>query len=271
MSLTKHPSHPVFDIESEIVKARNQPSPVELKPWQDRIDKIAGISITGKPRLRIVWGQAADMFSCGRIAKKYPFWRVQEGPNIVDIGIPRFYVEELHSNAELKHNDGWERARYYRDEETGEVIDALGPIPEEGFYTTVFLIAHHDSLCCDGKEVVKHEPCLGAYRPPADSDLQRIRRAKHRRDTASNDERSPSESLLAQKAQSATEKRDERWRSNIRAVIDDYIETRSHSWTTLDPTPFQWGKYHFMGSHSRSGLKPKESNANSNATAQDGA
>lgn len=269
--LTKYPSHPTFDIESEIVKARNQPSPVELKPWQDRIDKIAGISITGKPRLRIVWGQAADFFSCGRIAKKYCFWRYQEGPDIVDIGIPRFYVEELHGNAELRHKDGWDKARYYRDEVTGETIDVLGPIPEEGFYTTVFLIAHHDELCCNGREVVKHEPCLGAYRPPCDSDLQRIRRMRHRRENASNDERAPSESLLAKRTEDATVARDECWRSNTREIVEDYVKTRKHSWTTLDPAPFSWGKYHFMGSHNRSGLKPKEINANSSATAQDSA
>lgn len=264
-------SHPVFDIESEIVKARNQPSPVDLKLWQDRIEKIAGFSSTGKPRLRIVWGQAADMFSCGRMAKKYCFWKLQQGAEIHDIGIPRFYVEELHTNTELKGNDGWNRARYYRDEVTGETIDVLGPLPEEGFYTCVFMIAHHDDLCCSGKEVVRHEPCLGAYRPPTDADLQRIRRMKWRRDTASNDERAPSESLLEKRTESATEARDERWRRNTREVVDDYIKTRSHSWGTLDPAPFSWGKYHFMGSHNKSGLKPKETNANSSATAQDGA
>lgn len=247
------------------MKARNVPSPVDLKPWQDRINRIAGLSSTGKPRLRIVWGQAAEMVSCGRTAKKYPFWRYEEAGQIHDIGTPRFYVEELHGNAELRQKGGWDRARYYWDDVTHEMIDVLGPIPEEGFYTAVFLIAHHDSLCCGGKGVVKHEPCLGAYRPPCDSDLTRIRRMKHRRDTASNDDNTPSEALLAKRADDATDKRDERWLANSREVVEDYIKTRSHSWTTLDPAPFSWGKYHFTGGHSRSGLKPKESNANSDS------
>lgn len=278
MSLTKHQSHPVFDIEAEIVKAKNCPCPVDLKPWQQRIDRIAGISITGKPRLRIVWGQTADMFSCGRIAKKYPFWRYEESGQIHDIGIPRFYVEELHGNAELRRGDSWERSRYYWDEVTKERIDVLGPIPEEGFYTAVFMIAHHDSLCCNGKEVVKHEPCLGAYRPPCDSDLQRIRRMKWRRDHASNDDNTPSESLLTKRTESATEKRDERWRSNTRQVIDDYMKTRSHSWFTLDPGVLSHGKFHWLGGHSKSGATAelirqwrREKGIHANSSAKDSA
>lgn len=258
MSLT---SHSLFDVERQIIAARNQPCPIELKPWQDRIDKIAGKTVQGKSRLIIEWGQSATMFSCGKVRAKYPFYHYEEAGEIRDIGIPRFWISELHGNAELKAADRWERSRYYWDEVTKEMIDVLGPVPEDGFYTAVFMIAHHDDLCCGGKGVVKGEPCLGAYRPPCDSDLQRIRRMKRRRDQASNDDNAPSESLLAKRAESATEKRDERWMANTKEVIDDYIKTRSHSWTTLDPTPYSWGKYHFMGSHSRGGLKPKENNA----------
>jgi len=267
-------SHHIFDVESEIVKARNQDSPVSLKPWQDRLDRIAGLTVDGKSKLRIVWGQdfnLASMISCGKRRLKYPFWRYEEGGEIRDIGVPRFYVEELHLNLELQQKDGWERARYYWDEETGEKIDVLGPIPPEGFYTALFLIAHHDSLCCDGKGIVKHEPCLGSYRPPADSDLQRVHRMKWRRDQASNDDNAPSESLLRKRAADMTEQRDEKWRQGVRNAIDDYVKTRSHSWTTLDPTPYSWGKYHFIGGHNRSGLQPKETNANSSGSAPNGA
>ena len=262
-------SHPVFDVEGQIVNARNQPSPIELKPWQDRLDKIAGKTNDNKSRLRIVWGQdfnLASMISCGKRRLKYPFWRYQEGGEIQDIGTPRFYIEELHGNAELKAGDSWDKSRYYW--ENGERIDVLGPIPEEGFYTSLFLLAHHDHLCCDGKEIVRHEPCLGSYRPPCDSDLQRVRRMKQRRDTASKDENTPSESLLRKRAEDMTKTRDERWRAGIREAIEDYAKTRSHSWSTLDPTPFSWGKYHFTGGHSRSGLKQEEINANSNSAAE---
>ena len=264
-------SHPVFDIEAEIVKARNQVSPVDLRIWQDRLDKIAGKTVEGKSKLRIVWGQdynLASMISCGQRRLKYPFWRYEEGGEIHDIGTPRFYIEELHLNAELKRNGGWDKARYYWDE--GVMIDVLGPIPDEGFYTCLFMIASHDELCCNGKGVVKHEPCLGAYRPPVDSDLQRIRRMKQRRDAASNDDNAPSESLLRKRAADMTEKRDEIWRKNTREAIDDYFKTRAHSWFTLDPAPYSWGKYHFTGGHSKSGLTQEAINAGSNAV-KDGA
>jgi len=267
-------SHPVFDVESQIVKAGNQACPVDLKPWQDRLDKITGKTVDSKHRLRIVWGQSyetASMFSCGQTRLKYPFWRYEEAGEIRDIGIPRFFVEELHLTAELQQNNGWDRARYYWDEGKGEMIDVLGPIPEDGFYTCLFQIAHHDSLCCDGRGVVKHEPCLGSYRPPADSDLQRIRRMKERRDRASNDDNAPSESLLRKRAADMTESRDELWRRNIRERIDDYVKTRSHAWTTLDPAVFSHGKFHWTRGHSRSGLKQEEINANSSDSAPNGA
>src|SRR5262249_6837565 len=143
------------------------------------------------------------------------------------------------------------------------LIDVLGPIPEDGFYTCLFQIAHHDSLCCDGRGIVKHEPCLGSYRPPCDSDLQRIRRMKQRRDQASNDDNAPSESLLRKRAADRTEKRDEKWRQGVKEAVEDFANTRGHSWFTLDPATYSWGKYHFTGGHNRSGLKPKENNANS--------
>lgn len=249
-------SHPLFDIEAAIIRSRNQPSPVDLKVWQARIDATVGKTATGQSRLRVVWGQdfeKASAIMCGRRALRYPFYRYEEGGSIHDIGIPRFYVEELHSNAELQHKDAWDRARYYFDEYTREIIDVLGPIPEGGFYTALFQIAHHDHLCCDGKEVVKGDPCLGAYREPSDADLQRIRRMKWRRDHASNDDNAPSETLIRKRAADLTEKRDEKWRTGIREAIEDYSKTRSHSWCTLDPVVYQHGRFHWAGSHSKSG------------------
>jgi hypothetical protein len=263
---TKHNSHPLFDIESAIIANRNQPSPVDLSLWQKRIDMIAGKTPTGQSRLRIIWGQSADMISCGRRALKYVFYRYQEGGQIHDIGIPRFYIEELHSNTELHHGDAWERARYYWDVSTGERIDVLGPVPEEGFYSAVFCVAHHDNLCCNGSGVLNNEPCLGAYRPPTDADLQRIQRMKWRRDHASNDDNAPSESLLRKRAEYATEKRDEKWSGSIREAIEDYTRTRKHSWFTLDPSVLSHGKYHWTRGHSRSGSTQEEINASSSST-----
>lgn len=246
MNLSHHKSHSIFDIEGQIVRTGNCPSPVDLKIWQERIDQIAGKTLTGKPRLRITWGQQSEMIVCGNRRSTYPFWRIEDGNEIRDIGIPRFFIEELHSHSELRKNDRWDKARYYWDGSTHELIDVLGPIPEDGFYTQVFMIAYHDDLCCSGRDVVKGEICLGAYRPPTDSDLKRIRLCKSRRDTASNDDVAPSQALIEKRTEEAVEKRDERWRSGIREVIDDFMSVHSWKFTEHDPTKLAHGRFHFL-------------------------
>src|SRR5262245_7181151 len=251
-------SHPVFDIEARIVEAGDCPSPVNLYSWQERIDAIVGKTVEGRSRLRIVWGQdfgSASMICVEKRIHKYPFWFRPDGTTI---GKPRYFVEELHDLGELKRNDAWERARHRRNA-VGEIVeDVLGPIPEEGFYTPVFMIAHHDALCCNGRELVNGEICLGSYRPPTDSDLQRIRRMKYNRDHATNDERIPSDERLQQKYENATEARNQRWRENTRAVIDDFMKSHAWQFSEFDPTAISWGKYHFTAGHSKSGLQSKD-------------
>ncbi len=252
-----HRSHSVFDVESEIVAAKNCPTPVDLSSFQKRINLAVGLASNGKPKIRIVWGQDFEqtkMICFGAWRLRYPFYRYAEGGEIHDIGIPRFFVEELHSNAELNHNGAWDSARYSWIDGAGKV-DALGPIPEDGFYTEVFQIAYHDNLCCGGREMVKGEKCLGAYREPNDSDLQRIRRMVQRREQASNDERAPTAELIAKRTADAAAKRDERWEKGIREVTQDFF--RQHSWKFAehDPTKLRHGRWHFVGSgHSKSGL-----------------
>lgn len=259
-------SHPVFDLESEIVKAGNCPSPVDLAPWQQRLDDIAGKTVEGRSRLRIVWGQdenLASMICCGRRVHKYPFWYRED---LSTIGKPRFFVEELHNLSELNHGGAWERARYKRTAAGIVEEDVLGPIPEEGFYTSVFLIAHHDELCCAASGMVNGEICMGAYRPPADTDLQRIRRMKTNRDQASNDERKPSDARLAKRIEAATEARNEKWRAATREVIDDFMKNHAWRFTEDDPTALGWGRFHFTAGHSKSGLtKENESNVSSDS------
>lgn len=243
-----HISHPGFDIESEIVKAGNVPAPVELKTWQARIDNIAGKTVEGRSRLRIVWGQSkeATIWCLGRRRHKYPFYRYEADGEIHDIGTPRFYVEELHDIAELKHNDGWEAARYQW--EGLERLDVLGPMPEEGFYTSVFLIAHHDEACCNGLGHVRNELCLGAYRPPTDADLTRIRRMKQRRDAASNTENRPSEELILKWNKEAGERRDNQFREKLHERVKDWIAVHGHRITdSMNPKIVKHGKHHFLG------------------------
>ncbi len=252
-----HRSHPLFDVEDAIIRNRNQPIPVDLRPFQQRINGIVGLALDGKQILRIAWGQSYEqtgMVCFGRIRLKYPFYRYAEAGEIRDIGIPRFFVEQLHTNAELNYRETWEKARYSWLDGVGNV-DVLGPIPEAGFYTALFQIAYHDSLCCHGQEYAKGEMCLGAYREPNDSDLERIGRMYQRREAASNDEMAPSPELIRKRTVGALERRDERWRQGIRDVIDDYM--RAHAWkfSEMDPGRLLWGRYHFLGGgHTKSGL-----------------
>jgi hypothetical protein len=261
-----HHSHAAFDVEAAIIKNGNVPSPVDLKAWQDRIDKIAGKTVEGRSRLRVVWGQSFDAtsFILGRRRMRYAFWRY-EGTHgeIEDIGTPRFYVEELHDMEELRKDNAWEKARYQWNEL--EKLDVLGPIPEEGFYTSVFLIAHHDELCCGGKGYVgKGDICLGAYRPPTDTDLTRIRRMKQRRDAAVNSENKPSGALIAKQALELREKRDEAFRKDIRERMDDWMRTHGHRLTdSMNPKIVKHGKYKPMPSTEFDGIALKESNASS--------
>lgn len=252
-------SHPVFDIEDRIIEAGNQPSPVNLKPWQDQIDRIVGKTPEGKSRVRIVWGQSYEqtkMICFDRWVLKYPFWRVRNGEEIQDIGKPRFFVEELHGNAELNRKDAWENARYSWI--NGVRWDVLGPIPEEGYYECLFQIAHHDHLCCGGKGVIKNVPCMGAYREPIESDMERIRQMYFRREQASNDEIAPSPELIQKHVVDATEARDEKWRVGIKETIEDFMRTHGHRFNTHDPGVLRNGKYHFMGGHSTSGKPFKD-------------
>lgn len=264
MEISPHKSHHLFDIEEAIVRAGNQPSPVDLKTWQARTDLIAGKNVVGQSRLRIVWGQdihgLAGAWICGQRRAKYPFWRYEEAGEIRDIGAPRFYVEELHANAELRKDDKWEKARYYRDEVSGQLLDVLGPIPADGFYTSVFCIAHHDELCCNGSGVVDNEMCLGAYRPPTDADLQRIRRMKFRRDHAPKQDVAPSDDLVLKRSAELAEARDERDRLALRARIDEFFKDHAWKFTTLDPSRLAWGRRVFVreGAHSKSGATPAE-------------
>jgi len=235
---------------------------VDLKPWQARIDQITGKTVTGQSRMRIEWGQDMDragMWCCGERRMKYPFYRYEEAGKIRDIGTPRFYVSELHSNAELKRNDNWEKNRYYFDPQLG-LLDVLGPIPEDGFYSAVFTIALHDEVCCNGTGVLNNDICLGAYRPPCDADIDRIRRMKWRRDNASNQDLRPSQSLIQKWTEEASEKRYDRIEKESSVAIGDFFRTHGWKITTDDESKLRWGKYSFVGAHSKSGATVEQIN-----------
>lgn len=248
--------HPVYDDETAIVSAGNTPCPVDLKPWQARLDRMAGKTPSGLSNLRLVWGQdfeATKTIVCGAWRMRYPFYRFEDGGKIYDIGIPRFYVEELVPRANLMANGRWENARYYQDPETGKTIDVLGPCPETGFYEAVFAIAYHDVRCCGGAEVRDHEPCLGAYREPRDTDFDRIGRILQRRDRATEGQLNPSAADTAKRKEDMVNARDERRQAALREQIAGFLKTHAFTWFTDDPTVISHGKYHWVSGHNKSG------------------
>lgn len=259
--------HNLFDDEIEIVKAKNQACPVDLAAFQRRIDRVAGKTPDGKSKVRLVWGQdfnATRMIVCGEWRMRYPFYRYEEGGKILDIGTPRFYVEELHPNEELRKDGSWERARWEWDSDSLQRVDVLGPAPEGGFYSAVFMIAHHDDKCCGGAGHVKYVQCLGGYRPPNDSDIERIRRAIWNRDHAPKSEIEPSGELVHKRTMDRIEKRDERRSTELRERLEDWTKTHAHTWTNDDPSLAKWGKYHFTGGHNKSGSAKETADVSSN-------
>lgn len=248
--------HPVYDQESAIIHTGNTPCPVDLKPWQARIDRMAGKTPFGLSNLRLVWGQdfeSTKMITCGTWRMRYPFYRFEEAGEIHDIGIPRFYLEELVPRETLMAGGRWDSARYYANPENGEIIDVLGPCPETGFYETVFQIAHHDENCCGGLEVKNHEPCLGAYREPRESDLDRIGRILQRRDRATMADLDPSSTAAAKSRNDILVAREQRRRQDFEERLNDFAKVHGHTWTTFDPTVITHGKYHWLSGHNKSG------------------
>lgn len=248
--------HPVYDNETAIVDTGNTPCPVDLSVWQKQIDRMAGKTPSGLSNLRIVWGQdfsATKMISCGAWRMRYPFYRFEDAGQILDIGIPRFYVEELVPRETLMAHGRWDAARYYRDPVNGELIDVLGPCPETGFYETVFQVAYHDERCCNGREVKDHAPCLGAYRTPNDQDIDRIARILQRRDRATEGELNPSAARAAKRYKGLADQRDQQARAKMVDQINDFMKTHAFTWFTHDPTVISHGKYHWLSGHNKSG------------------
>jgi len=273
-------SHPVFDIEARW--GARMPCPVDLAPFQRRMDAVTGKTPDGRPRVRVVWGAdpAQRQFICGQWVLRYWHFRNEvrrerfnpatglweAWTEIEEIPTPRFYVQELHENRELHARDAWERARWSWID--GQRVDVLGPVPEEGFYTDLFMIAHHDRLCCRGSEVVRGLPCLGAYREPGEADLDRLRRIVRAKERAAADEVAPSAETVERRRLNAAREQEERFRGELGERMDDFLRTHVHRLLTDDPSIENWGKYHFVGEnagHSKSGLKPKGTNGNSSS------
>lgn len=186
----------------------NNSQPFVPKEIQAQLTLIGGTVLDGRPRLRLVWGQSkeASIFWKGRQRLRYLYeWRRElvgykaidplgreptrffepsvELPPFrkgilleplyedVDIGIPRFYIEQL-MPAELLCQD-WDKLRYDVDGETGKIEDSLGPPPVHGEYQEGFyMIADHSQCCPDN---MFRPGCYGSFRAPQQYDVEYVR------------------------------------------------------------------------------------------------
>jgi hypothetical protein len=279
--------HAIFDLEPF---TKNYPSPVNLERWQTQINRIVGQSVDGRPLLRIVWGMDEHLLVFRPFPNGEPGYGMKyvysgefiehelqqeittekgEIKNLgavsyerVEVGIPRFIIEQLHVDEEYRQSH--EDQRYHWMD--GVLVDILGPAPAEGFYSEVFTIASHDERCCGGKEWfhkketgpqgerITHgqERCFGGYRVPLERDLKRIRHMKQMRD------RQPFQHMPGQripdhvKAQAARDARtrqeqeEAKMKARYRSAIDDWFQTHGHRFKTDDPGVHSNGRYHFF-------------------------
>jgi len=291
-------SHPVFDAdprgkaEDAPLWERNHPCPVDLKPFQEALDKLTGRTWNNLPRLKVVWGMSRDdtMYVCGSWLLRHAHWRgirrrsrvnpatglVEFRDELVEIGTPRFYVMELHETAELRGGDRWDRSRYAEMSEDDVsllgglppgsiqvgpgrfVVDVMGEVPEGGFYEDLFAVAYHDRLCCGGRGHVKGVACLGAYRPPGEPDLERVRRILWRRDHATSDERNPTPETIEKRSREMAEASSERFRAKVRERVRNALAPHAFKFKNDDPSVLANGRYHWVSGHSKSGLPQAE-------------
>lgn len=88
-----------------------------------------------------------------------------------EVAHPRFMIEEMLDPG--KERPEHERHRYEYLEETNELVDALGPYPQEGKWACIHVIAAHAFICCRNA-TQRQQFCYGTGRDPGGEDLAEI-------------------------------------------------------------------------------------------------
>jgi hypothetical protein len=94
---------------------------------------------------------------------------------------PRWVIEERLD--ERKERPAHEAARYEWDPDTLQLIDALGPYPEEGKWACIQVISAHAFVCCKNA-TANEQLCIWGVggRDPVDSDIEEVRQRIQARD-----------------------------------------------------------------------------------------
>lgn len=188
-----------------------------LKPWfdveayQKRINDRVGLSRTGRPIVRLVWGQSVWQVTFGESTPRYWLKRLKSGSNFIWYTIPRWIFERRIEPEQ--YTEAWNATRYALKDPTegvsqrcddcgsnsepeliagklycrscagtnisGGVVIDKGPPPKE-FYTWMMECADHEGmtdpvnawpLCCTRQFYTDRRRCWGSYRAPSDFDL----------------------------------------------------------------------------------------------------
>ena len=182
----------------------NSSAPAINPSLQNQLTLIGGVMKDRRPRIRLVWGQSAEssIFWRGRQRLRYLWeWKRQligyrsidangnEPPKFfaptvelpsfapgvlleplyedIDIGIPRWYVEQMMPAAIAC--DGWKDERY--DKVDGTLVDSMGEPPVTGTYEEAFYMIADHSHCAH----VPGYTCYGEYREPQQYDVEYVR------------------------------------------------------------------------------------------------
>jgi len=177
-------------------------SPVDLAVYQARIDAIFPLLPNGARPVRIVWMASKECFTpyysewdlAGQGTKtelraRYRFAtiRIPGTKDYIDIPPPRFAIEEYNHPSQYYAGEG----QYFVED--GLRKERRPPI-KEGFYSNLFTIAAHNDFCC--REARENKlVCWGEYRLPDERDFERLRAAKHHRDTDPLNHQNPNEQI----------------------------------------------------------------------------
>ena len=224
----------------------NFPPPLDqvaIVRFQKQINKVCGLSATGKPNVRLIW--PADP-------------REDISMTVVD-GEPRArYCIYSHEYQCEKQADGIVAVELV----TVDIVPQRWIVEEfnesTSTYTHLFTVGHHDERCCDGSESIESQLCYGLYREPEQRDLDYLQRLVKQREQYWR--------VNPDEAMSYGEMQD--WLSRIRTMKEhaDRVVKQRYKDSIVsglapmrprlfsdDPTVNKWGAYHFMGGHNKSG------------------
>jgi len=168
------------------------PAAVDVKEFQQKINRIMGLSKDRHPIVRLVWAGSKDTFSkfyCEwteagfgtktELRAKYKFAqiRIPGTPDVIDVPPARWILEERIEPEQ--YYASWEAARWVIKE--SKRVERRPLPPTDGYYSHLLTIAVHNEHCCS---IAKRDKvvCWGQYREPAQFDLDNLKQAKARRD-----------------------------------------------------------------------------------------